>query len=392
MGLKLTKRVVAELAPAGGTSFFWDEELPGFGVRVSPGGTKAFVVQYREARKTVRKTLGSTEVLALDRARNAARDIMAAIRLGETLPAKKNDGPLFSEVLDQFIDFAKAKKAPRTASDYEDRINRVIRPVFGAKRILAIKRADIEKWHEGAKATPRSANYHLAILVAVFSYAVRLQIIDANQHPARAIQKYRENKRTRYLTLDEVKAFGEALAALESKRAVSPWAAAALRLLILTGARSGEILTLRWSFVDLDAAELRLPTSKTGAKTIKLSAAAVDILKAIPRVTGVDFVICGRIHGEAMTSLQRPFGVVCKAAGITDVRIHDLRHSAASIAASAGIGLPVVGALLGQSQAYTTQRYSHIHDAAERQAAETISAAVAPLLGRKVVLLRRPGK
>jgi integrase len=389
--MRLTKTSIRDLVPSGRVELWWDEDLPGFGVRVSSGGTKAYIVQWREGRETKRQTLGSIEVLALDRARNAARDMLAAARLGEKVPNRSQEAaPKFGDVIDQFLRYAEAKKAPRTAADYRDRIERHIRPAFGAKRIDRITRAEIERWHEDRAATPRAANYALAILVAIFSYAVRVKIIKDADHPARSIPKYAETKRTRYLDLEELSHFGKALAGLETQKKVSPWAAAALRLLVLTGARSGEILTLKWEHVDLKARALRLPTSKTGAKTITLSNAAAQVLEAVPRIEGVPWVIAGRRHGERMTSLQKPFGSVCEAAGITGLRIHDLRHSAASIATSAGVGLPVVGALLGQSQAYTTQRYSHVHDSAERQAAEAIAERAAPLLN--VVPLARTSR
>lgn len=387
--VRLTKTAVKDLGAAGKAEFYWDEEVPGFGLRVAPGGTKAFVVQYRDGHATKRRTIGGVDVIALDRARNVARDMLAAVRLGEVIPERKTAGPKFGDVLDDFLRHCDAKKAPQTAADYRDRANRHIRPTFGEKALKAIKRSEVERWHEELASTPRTANYALAILVAVFSYAVRMKIIGDAEHPARGIEKFGENKRTRYLNLDELAEFGKALATLEAERKVSPWAAAALRLLVLTGARSGEILSLKWAFVDLSGAALRLPTSKTGAKTVKLSGAAVTVLQSIPRVDGVEWVIAGRRHGEAVTSLQRPFGAVCEKAGITGLRVHDLRHSAASIATSAGVGLAVVGALLGQSQAWTTQRYSHVHDDAERGAAEAIAAKAAPLLN--VVPLPKAG-
>ena len=380
-GTAITKRAIEALEPGEKIAFTWDRDVRGFGVRVSPGGTKAFIVQYRDGTKTVRKTLGTYPTMAVDKARKAASDVLAANRLGETLPIMRGGGKPFGEVLDLFIANAEAKKAPRTAADYKARIDRYIRPKFGSKRIGQISRLAIERWHEGMATTPSQANHLLTIVVAVFSYAAKNNLIKHTDHPALGISKYRENKRERYLTLDEVKAFGEALKELEAARKVSPWAAAALRLLALTGARSGEILTLKWDYVNLDSALLDLPTSKTGAKKIKLSSAAVDVLRAIPKVAGVEWVIVGRKFGEPMTTLQRPFGAVCKKAGIEGLRIHDLRHSAASIATSGGVGLPVVGALLGQSQAYTTQRYSHIHDDAERAAAEVIASKVGALVG-----------
>ncbi|MFG1204409.1 tyrosine-type recombinase/integrase [Xanthobacter aminoxidans] len=378
---RLTKAFLKGLGATGRADFWWDDELSGFGVRVAPAGKAAFVVQYRQRGATKRVTLGAVDVVNLDRARERAKEILAAVALGQEPFPREAATPTFGAVADDFLAFTRAKRAERTAEDYEKLLATKVRPTFGARPIGEITRAEVEKWHEGMKATPRRANYALTLLVAVFSFAVKRQVLGAHDHPALGITKFGENKRDRYLTLEELSRFGAALAELEAERTVSPWAAAALRLLILTGARSSEILTLEWEFVDLARGVLRLPTSKTGRKDIVLSSAAVAVLKVVPKVEGCAYVIAGRRHGERMTSLQRPFGAVCKKASISGLRIHDLRHSAASIATSAGVGLPVVGKVLGQSQAYTQQRYSHIHDSAERAAVETIAAAVGPLVG-----------
>lgn len=376
----LTKRTIAALAPSPSIDLYWDEGLPGFGVRVSPGGTKAYIVQYRDRGATKRKTIGTVETVALDRARKAAGDMLATVRLGVAIPTRQSGGPLFGAVLDDFLRFTEAKRSPRTASDYRKRADAKLRPEFGEKRIRHIARADIEKFHEGLADTPRSANYLLAIISGVYSYAVRVKIIADGDHPARRIPKYRENRRTRHLSLEEVAAFGSALAALEAERKVSPWAAAALRLLIITGARHGEILSLQWAHVDLAGGVLNLPTSKTGPKRIRLAAAAVAVIESVPKIEGTPYVIAGRHHGEPMKSLQKPFEVTVAKAGLEHVRIHDLRHTAASVATSAGVGLPILGKLLGQSQSFTTERYSHIAADAERAAAEVIAGKVGPLL------------
>lgn len=378
---KLTKAFLKTIEPTGKTDFWWDEELPGFGVRIAAGGKAAFVVQYRERKATKRVTLGGIDVVNLDRARERAKEILSAVALGQAPFPEEKETPTLRSVADDFIAYTEAKRAERTAADYRAVYDRHIKPTFGTKRIGDITRAEIEKWHEGMKGIPRRANYALTILVAMFSFAVRRKIIGQHDHPALGITKYAENKRDRYLSLDELKRFGDALAELEAERTVSPWAAAALRLLILTGARSSEILTLEWEWVDLERGVLRLPSSKTGRKDIVLSGTAVAVLKAVPKVEGVPYVIAGRKHGERMTTLQKPFGAVCAKADIKGLRPHDLRHSAASIATSAGVGLPIIGKVLGQSQAYTQQRYSHIHDSAERAAVETIAAHVAPLIG-----------
>jgi integrase len=382
---KLTKAFLKTLTSTGQIDFYWDEDTPGFGVRVSSGGKAAFVCQYRAKGATKRVTLGGTDIVKLDRARDRAKEILAAVALGQEPFPEEKTTPHLKDVAADFLASAKAKSAARTAKDYEAVFKQHIEATFGDQPIGEITRASIEKWHEELKGIPRRANYALTVLVAMFSFAVRRRILGHHEHPALGIRKYAENKRTRYLSFDELGRFGAALKDLQSERKVSPWAAAALRLLILTGARSSEILTLKWSFVDLERGILHLPTSKTGKKDIVLSAAAVGVLKAIPKVEGVPYVVAGRRHGERMTSLQRPFALVCERAKVSGLRIHDLRHTAASVATSAGVGLPVVGRLLGQSQSYTTQRYSHIHDSAERAAAEVIADKVLPLIGTGAV-------
>ena len=135
---------------------------------------------------------------------------------------------------------------------------------------------------------------------------------------------------------------------------------AALRLLILTGARLGEILTLKWDFVRLDHAALWLPDSKTGRKTIYLSSHAVEVLRAIPHVAANPYVIVGLRPGSCLKNIQKPWGRIRKAAGLPDVRIHDLRHSFASVAVASGMSLPIIGKLLGHTKSVTTERYSHL--------------------------------
>lgn len=385
--MKLTKRAVEAIAPGNKVAFFWDDDLHGFGVRVSPGGTRAFIVQYRdEERKTLRKTLGTHPALSVDRAREAAGNELASRRLGMELTLRFEGGPTFGTVLDEFLAATKAKRALRTAADYEARIEKYIRPKFGKKPVRKITRLEIEQFLHGFSDRPAQGNHVITILVAALSYAVKpMRALKPHEHPGLGIEKYPENKRDRHLSVEEIGRFGKALAELQAEGTVSPWAAGALRLLMLTGARSGEILGLKWAWVDFEKALLDLPTSKTGAKRIKLSTQAMSVLKTIPRVDGCDYVIAGRRHGEAMTSLQRPFGEVVKKAGIAAFRIHDLRHTFASLATSEGVGLPIVGKVLGQSQAYTTQRYSHIHDEAERKAV----AAIGSRIGRHLKLVAK---
>lgn len=177
-------------------------------------------------------------------------------------------------------------------------------------------------------------------------------------NPCRHVKKYREDKRERYLTREELQRLGAALVQAERTKAESPFAIAAIGLLILTGARLTEILTLRWEYVDLADGVLRLPASKTGAKDVYLNEAAIKLLREIPRMAGNPHVITGKKSGARLINLRKPWRRLCMVAKLQGVRIHDLRHSFASIAV--GAGMTVIGKLLGHSQPATTARYAHL--------------------------------
>ena len=190
--------------------------------------------------------------------------------------------------------------------------------------------------------------------------------------------KNRECKRERFLTPDEFRRLGRALAEATTRRRVSLHAVAAIRLLILTGCRKREILHLRWEQVDLEAAELRLPDTKTGPRRVALSPRAVRVvLEGIPRVADSPWVIPGRVEGRPMRNIDEAWGVVCGLAGLEDTRIHDCRHSFASRALALGENLPMIGRLLGHSELQTTERYAHLGRDWVREAAVRISESIA---------------
>ena len=191
------------------------------------------------------------------------------------------------------------------------------------------------------------------------------------------MEKNRERKRERFLTPDEFRRLGLALTEASTRRRVSPYAVAAIRLLILTGCRKREILHLRWEQMDLEAAELVLPATKTGPRNVSLSPRAVRVLKSIERVSGNPWVIPGRIEGRPMRNIDEAWGVVCELAGLKDTRIHDCRHSFASRAVGLGENLPMIGRLLGHSELQATERYAHLERNWVREAAVRISESIA---------------
>ena len=208
------------------------------------------------------------------------------------------------------------------------------------------------------------------------------------RNPCRTIVKYRKRKRERFLSDEEFRRLGRTLAEAGDLKGVSVHAVAAIRLLLLTGCRKSEILTLQWREVDLEARELNLPDSKTGKRSIPLSPEAVRILSDIPRIDGSPWVIPGKAGDKPRRDLQTPWKIVCERAGISDMRIHDCRHSFASRALALGESLPAIGKLLGHSQVETTARHAHLAQDSVREAAVRISDSIAADAFRRY----RPGK
>jgi integrase len=224
----------------------------------------------------------------------------------------------------------------------------------------------------------------------MFTMAEKWGLRPEGSNPCRYVERFPEGKRQRYLSTHELAALGVALAKAErlGRRAKeggeSVYAVAALRLLIFTGCRMSEVLTLRWQDVDLGAATIRLPDSKTGRKEVLLNAPARQLLSHLPRLEGHPYVIAGGRHKDHLKDLERPWRRIRKLAGLHDARVHDLRHSFASVGAGGGQSLPIIGALLGHTQAATTQRYAHLSSDPLRQASEAIGEKIrAAMSGKK---------
>jgi integrase len=273
-----------------------------------------------------------------------------------------------------------------TAYEYRRAVELFINPALGRHRISDVLRADVAGFHHGLRDRPYQANRALGVLSKMMNVAEEWGLRPDGSNPCRHVKKYREVKRERYLTREELQRLGAVLADKETKATESPFVIAAIALLVLTGARLSEILTLRWAYVDLENGVLRLPDSKTGAKLIYLNATAIQLLRTMPRMQGNPHVIAGAKPGAHLVELQKPWRRIRAKAGLNDVRIHDLRHSFASVAAGTGMSLPMIGKLLGHTQASTTQRYAHLATDPVRAAADAIGAEiVAVMSGAKYV-------
>jgi integrase len=249
----------------------------------------------------------------------------------------------------------------------------MVLPTIGRKKVQDVTRADISRLHHERRDTPYDANRALAVLSKMFTLAEKWGERADGSNPCRHVERYAERKRERMLSADE---FGRLADALKTC-AKSPYIVAAIKLLIFTGARLSEILTLEWDWIDFQRGEARLPDSKTGAKTLHLPAPAMSVLGDLPRVEGNPYVIVGNVAGARLVNLEKPWRAIRKAAGLDDLRLHDLRHAFASVAASSGMGLPIIGKMLGHTQAATTHRYAHLASDPVKAAAATVAGKIA---------------
>lgn len=401
---KLTKRTVDAAAPEASRFIIWDSELKGFGLRVEPTGAKSFVVRYRvgggRAAPQKQIKLGNMGPLTPDAARQRAREIIAAVVRGEDPAAERSrfrEAPTVRQIAALFLeDHVEAKRKSATLRAYRTLLDSHVLPAFGGTKAESLTRSTVATLHRDMKASPYQANRMLAVVGSLYAFASRRNLVPEDMNPAKRIEKYQERKRERFLNTEELVRVGAALAQTEGEGVpmtvrgretvarISPSAAAAIRLLLFTGARVSEILTLRWAFVDMEGARLNLPESKTGSKAILLSPPALAVLASLPRQKGSPFVIAGQRIDAPMADLKRPWAIVQHAAGLSGVRIHDLRHTFASVGAGSGLGLPTIGKLLGHTQAATTHRYAHLADDPLRRANDAIGERIAGAIGGNV--------
>ena len=382
---KLTKRTVDAIEPQATEFFIWDESIPGFGLRVMPSGRKSFVVQYRAGRRPRRRSLGPSTVLTCDQARTRAITNIAAVKNGEDPAADraaKRNAATVSDLADRFDkEHIAVRLKASTAKEYRGNLRRFILPALGRLAVPEITRADVAKFHHDLRHIPYQANRCLEVVSKMFVLAEMWGLRPDGSNPRKHIRKYPEEKRERFLSAAELRRIGEVLREMESERVELSSAILAVRLLILTGCRLNEIMSLQWSFVDLEGPALRLPDSKTGAKVVHIGQPVVDLLRNIQRTDGNPWVITGTLPGKPLSDLQ-PFWQRARArAGVKDVRIHDLRHTFASTAVASGQGLPMIGKLLGHTQVQTTARYAHLAAEPVRMAADAVAQNLRQSLG-----------
>jgi len=382
---KLTKRVVDAASPKASEYFIWDTEIPGLGLRVLPTGRKSYVVQYRAGRRSRRMTLGSATVLTCAQARNRAMEIIAAACKGEDPAAErkaKRTAITVRELAERFdAEHIAVRLKASTAREYRRNLRKFILPALGHLAVTEVTRADVAKFHHDLRHIPYQANRCLEVISKMFNLAEMWGLRPDGTNPRKHIRKYPEKKRERFLSPSELRRVGEVLREMEAEGIELPSAILAVRLLILTGCRLGEIMSLKWEYVDLEEGALRLPDSKTGAKVVHLGQPAIEQLRKAKRIEGNPWVIFGTLKGKPLSDLQPFWQRVRARAGLKDARIHDLRHTFASFAVSSGQGLPMIGKLLGHTQVQTTARYAHLAANPVKQAADDVANTLKGALG-----------
>ena len=383
---KINKRIV-EAAKARNTACdINDSELRGFGIRILPSGTHSYFVRYRRGGQRRRISLGSHGTLTPEQARARAIQLLARVGAGEDPAASRQNGSHVTTVTDLAKRFDEEHIAvrlkPASARTYRDNLRRHVLPAIGKLRAADVTRADVAKLHHDLRHSRYQANRSLALMSKMFNLAEMWGLRPDGSNPCRHVKKYPEEKRKRYLSGNELARLGETLRECEESRE-SQSTVNLIRLLMLTGCRLNEILTLKWEHVDLDNNALHLPDSKTGERTVHIGAAVLECLAGIERVEDNPWVITGKLPSSHLVNPGKPWRRIRARAGLDDVRIHDLRHTFASMAVSSGEGLPMIGKLLGHTQVQTTARYAHLFNEPVKQAAGNISSSIAAALSPK---------
>ncbi len=406
MARKITLKGVKAAIKTPHDQYLWDDEIKGFGLKVTPKGRKVYVLQYRmEGRLQPRRLAigvhGSP--WTPDEARKRALELKAEIAKGVD-PLSVRDSKKKAVSIKQLCEIYKKeafiKKKENTIISDRGQIDRHIIPLLGNKMAQDVTVSDIEKLVRDVaagktaaqiKTKPRGlavikggksvANRTLAVLSAIYSFGISNGYCVIN--PALGIRGFKENRRERFLNSAELAHLGEVLREVEQSKDENSYSIAALRLLIFTGCRKMEILTLKWEYVDFERQLLLLPDSKTGARAVYLSAPALQVLSSLKRKEKNPYVICGDKDGQYLVGLPKVWRRIKKRAGLDNVRLHDLRHSFASMAAASGNSLLMIGKLLGHKNSSTTARYAHLAVDPVKQAMEGVAGKLSGLIGEQ---------
>ena len=385
--IRLTKRLVESHRSDARDIILRDSEIKGFLCKITPRGHRVYMLYYRTKDGQERRPkIGVHGEITCDQARKIAQQWKAEVAAGSDPSAHKSasrQAPTVSQLCDRYLEeHAKGRKKPSSLRNDAQMIVRFIKPDLGARKVASATVEDIARLHQRLRNTPYQANRLLALLAKMFSLAEAWGLRSNGSNPTRHVGKFREQKRQRYLTNEELERLGEVLEEAERNETEPPQIIAAIRLLLLTGCRLNEILALRWDQIDWDRGQLRFEDTKTGAQFRTVGAAVIEHLAQLPWRQSSPYVIPGRITGSHLVNLSKAWRRIRERAELDDVRIHDLRHTHASAAAGLGLSLPMIGKLLGHSQPATTARYAHLADDPVSLAATSVAEHIGNLMGR----------
>ncbi|MHB1863516.1 MAG: tyrosine-type recombinase/integrase [Gemmatimonadaceae bacterium] len=416
MPIKLTKRAVDQLEAGETRTYVFDTDLAGFGIAVTPGEVKTFFVQYRtvggRSGQKRRVTLGRYGALTVEEARALARRMLAEVAGGADPATTRSDRKTASTVAElgkEYLADVEVRRKPTTAVEYVRLWNKHVVPAIGAHKVTDITPAQVAALHRRLHDVPYMANRVLAVLGAFFSYAEQQGARSALANPARSVEPFPETARERFLTPAEMTRLGAALVRAEKtglppwrdrRRATektakhrpkasgipvpaNPYAVAAIRFLLLTGWREREALNLRWTELDLKRGVATLPDTKTGRSIRSIGAAARALLSKLPRQGKSPFVFPSATPDRPLVNVNAVWYAVRNVAKLNDVRLHDLRHSFASVSASSGGSLLVIGKLLGHRDTATTAKYAHLFDDPVKAAADLTAKQIAKWMGKR---------
>jgi integrase len=359
----------------GHDTYQFDDEVRGFFAKRNKGtGNISFGIQYKRDGRNRRYHVGRYPTLSLVSAKKQAKKVAAKVELGEDPATDRQDhraSPTVRELCADFIDdYARPQLKAGTVSKYESLIKLHILPALGSRKVAEIGRSDVARLHKKMKDKPVTANRVVTLLSKLCNYAENLGFRPLNSNPAR-IPKYKEKPRDRYLNPSELARLGAALKAHEKRH---PEVVLLARLLAVTGCRRMEIQNLRWRNVGTDA--IHIQDAKTGDREIHLSAPALLLLAEAREGGTSEWVIPGRVKGQAMVNPHKPWRHITKSADLEGLRFHDLRHTLASVAVGEGMSLPIIGAVLGHASQAATARYAHLASDPVKAAAEETAEMV----------------
>jgi len=386
MRRKLNKQIIATSTAKEREVIIWDIETSGFGLRITPKGAKSFILKTRigggRSAPVKKPTIGKVGDLTLDQARNKAREWKALAKDGiDPTRHKEEVGRTIADLCIRYMEIHAPRK--RSGKDDKVKIKQHILPRIGRLLVKDVSFSDIENLHHSMKKMPYAANRTVSLISKMFTLAIKWEWAEKN--PAIGIERYPEEKRERFLNPNEINRLSHALikyAENAVRKTESNKATNAIRMLMLTGARRTEVLSMTWDMLDMEKGIWIKPSSHTKQKKqhrVPLPPPALQLLLTIKKCNqDPTFVFPSRPgskHGH-ITELKGAWKEICTLAKLDGVRIHDLRHTYASVLVSGGASLPLIGALLGHTQVQTTQRYAHLMDDPLREATTRVGAVI----------------